>query len=295
MDGTRASNIDMEKFFEGMTERTRLFLSDSDLDKIGSTTVAQAGFGGIGGMVIELLARMGVMRFRLLDMDRFDISNINRQVHATTKTLGVWKADAVAARIKDLNPYAEIEMLIKEKANKGNAEKLIKGADVFILGTDSPASVFLFHGTAEKCGVPLVDGHCIAVSGGVVQVFDYRNPRQICGDRPFRLSAFNWLAHRILGQRRDLDTMTDEDLEYMDRDEGFRRTPGASVNFVTNLLGCLVAAQAIKLITGQGKTYLYPKEIRVSPFDLKMKIRSARSFSNILLRMKKRLNGGEIW
>jgi len=295
MSCIRKEEIDMnkERYLQEMTERTRLFLSDSDQDKIKRQTVAQAGFGGIGAIVLELLARMGVMRFRLLDMDTFEMSNMNRQILATTKTMGEWKVDVAAARIKEINPYAEVEMLIREKANKENAEKLIKGSDIFILETDSPSSELLFHEVARKYAVPVVDGHCIAVSGGAVQVFDYRNRRQVCRNRPFKTSALNWIALKILGQRKKLDDITDEDLEQLDIDHEYKGVPTAAVNFVTNMLGCLVVAEIIKLITGIGKTYLYPKEIYVSPIDLKMKIRSARSFGHILFRSKRRLLKGK--
>lgn len=277
---------DRENFLAGAVQRTRMFLPDSQLGKIKSQVIAQAGFGGIGSIVLELLVRMRVMKFRLMDMDRYEISNINRQIFATTDTLGKWKADVAASRIKEINPYAEVEMVINEKANRENAEKLLKGADVFILGTDSPSSILIFHELAREHRVPLVDGHCISVTGGSVQVFDYRDPKQVSRDRLFRSSTLNFLGGKILGQRESLRDTTDDELQRLDKGE----VPTASLNFVTNLLGCMIVSETIKLITGLGKTYLYPKEIYVDLLEPRMKIRSARSLGNAARRIGKRFS-----
>ena len=271
-------------FLEGLTERTRMFLSESDLDKIRNQVIAQAGFGGIGSIVLELMVRLGVMKFRLLDMDKYDMSNMNRQIFAVTDTIGAWKSDVAAARIKEINPYAEVEISIIGRADKKNTDEFVKGADIFILGTDSPSSVFLFHESARKHGVPLIDGHCISVTGGSLQVFDYRDPRQVCKDRIFRSPTFNYMAQKILGQRQLLHDMSDEKIKQFD--EG--KVATASLNFVTNMIGCMVACEVVKLITGQGKTYLYPKEIYVDLFDPKMKIRSARSLARAATRLRSR-------
>ena len=64
--------------------------------------VAIVGLGGVGAITAELLARWGVKRFRLLDMDRYESSNLNRQLFATSKTLGRYKAEVAAERIMEI-------------------------------------------------------------------------------------------------------------------------------------------------------------------------------------------------
>jgi molybdopterin/thiamine biosynthesis adenylyltransferase len=274
--------MDKGRFLKEMVERTAMFFSDHDLGKIESTTIAIAGFGGVGAIVLELLVRLGVMRFRLMDMDRYEISNMNRQVFATTSTLGSWKVDVAASRIKEINPFAEVEMLIKEKADRENVERFVKGVDVLIQETDSPSSKFLFLEYAREYNVPLINGHCESVVGGIVHVYDYRNPRQRDGYRLFRLPTLSKMARKSLS-RKYVDEVSDEYLELLDRG----KRPTASLNFVTNLIGCLVVSEAVKLITGMGKTYAHPREIFVSLPDLKMKVRSTRPLKKWLLSFPK--------
>jgi len=277
---------DREEYLLEMSERTLRFFSPSQLAMIADKTIALAGLGGIGAMVLELLARMGVMKFRLMDMDRYEISNLNRQILATRSTLGSWKVDVAVARIRDINPYAEIELIVREKANRENVQRFVRGADVFILGTDSPSSILLFHEFARRYKVPLVDGHCISVIGGTVQVFDYRDPKQVCRVRPFRSPIFNAFARKILGVEKEIEQFTDEELEQLDQGQ----LPSASLGFVTNLIACVVVSETIKLLTGIGRIYRYPKEIYINLLNPTMKVRSTRSFKKAFLRLKQRLS-----
>ena len=93
---------DADRFFWELNERPLRFLTRGELNKIRHTTIAIAGFGGGGAITAELFARWGIARFRLLDMDKYEMSNMNRQLFATVKTLGSWKAEVAAKRIKEI-------------------------------------------------------------------------------------------------------------------------------------------------------------------------------------------------
>ncbi len=276
--------MDKDSFLDKMSERTRMFLSDGDLNKIRSKTVALVGLGGIGAIVLEMLVRTGVTKLRIMDMDKYEMSNLNRQIFATINTVGKWKTETAIERIKEINPFVEVEMVITEKANRDNVDKFVKGADLFILEADFPSGMLLFHESARKYKVPLIDGGCVKVKGGSIKVFDYRDPKQICRDRIFRSSVLNSIAKAILGHRATASEMTDEELANLDK----AKVPTASLGFLTNAVGCIVVAEAIKFITGKGKSYRYPKEIYIDLFNPKIKIRSARSFGNLLVRLKDR-------
>ena len=90
------------------------------MEKVRDTVFAIAGFGGVGAITVELLARWGIRKFRLLDKDRYEPSNLNRQIFASSKTFGQYKADVAAERIKEINPYAEIEMVIRDRVDNKN-------------------------------------------------------------------------------------------------------------------------------------------------------------------------------
>ena len=84
--------------------RTRLLLGQDGLDRLRSARVAVFGVGGVGGYVVEALARSGVGALDLVDDDKVCLSNLNRQIIATRSTLGMYKVDAAAARVRDIDP-----------------------------------------------------------------------------------------------------------------------------------------------------------------------------------------------
>ena len=87
--------------------RTRLLLGDG-VDKLRQKTVAVFGLGGVGGHVVEALARSGIGHLILTDHDTISITNINRQLLATHKTVGMSKVAAAADRVRDIDPTVKI-------------------------------------------------------------------------------------------------------------------------------------------------------------------------------------------
>ena len=89
--------------------RTQLLLGEEAMEKLRNSTVAIFGIGGVGSYVAEALARCGVGSFALFDDDKVCLTNINRQIIATRKTIGRKKVEVMAERILDINPKAEVE------------------------------------------------------------------------------------------------------------------------------------------------------------------------------------------
>lgn len=90
--------------------RTELLLGEDGVAALQQAKVAIFGIGGVGGYVAEALARSGVGAFVLVDRDVVSISNINRQIIATTRTVGKPKAELMRERIMDINPEASVEV-----------------------------------------------------------------------------------------------------------------------------------------------------------------------------------------
>lgn len=88
--------------------RTELLVGKVALTKLAQSSVAIFGIGGVGGYVVEALARSGVGTFHLIDDDRICLTNLNRQVLATRKTVGQYKVDVAEARIREINPKAQV-------------------------------------------------------------------------------------------------------------------------------------------------------------------------------------------
>ena len=95
---------------EGKFSRTEMLIGNEGMEKLKNAKVAVFGLGGVGSFVCEGLARSGVGNFVLIDFDKTDESNINRQLIATTKTVGQYKVDLMKERILEINPDANVEV-----------------------------------------------------------------------------------------------------------------------------------------------------------------------------------------
>lgn len=90
--------------------RTKLLLGEAGLEKLQKATVMIIGLGAVGGYALEALARSGIGRLILVDFDVFDLTNINRQILATTATVGRKKIDVAKERVLDINPACKVEV-----------------------------------------------------------------------------------------------------------------------------------------------------------------------------------------
>ena len=93
----------MDKF-----SRTEMLLGKNGMDKLKTASVAVFGIGGVGGYAVEALARSGIGRIDLFDDDKICLTNINRQLHATSKTVGMYKVDAAKERILEINSDCDV-------------------------------------------------------------------------------------------------------------------------------------------------------------------------------------------
>lgn len=90
--------------------RTEILLGGEAMDKLANSRVAVFGIGGVGGYVCEALARSGVGALDLIDNDKVCLTNLNRQIIATHKTLGRYKTDVMQERILDINPDVNVRV-----------------------------------------------------------------------------------------------------------------------------------------------------------------------------------------
>ena len=94
----------------GQFSRTELLIGKENLEKLKNSKVAIFGIGGVGSFVLEALTRAGIGNFILVDKDNVDLSNLNRQIIATRKTVGKPKVEVAKERILEINPNAEVEI-----------------------------------------------------------------------------------------------------------------------------------------------------------------------------------------
>lgn len=140
-------------------------ITEEQQERLRTRRVFIAGCGGLGGYLSELMLRLGVGGLVAVDGDRFEESNRNRQLLATTGTMGRSKAAAAkqrAQRIAPTVPFTAIHALIDEK----NADELIRGCDLALDALDNIRSRKLLENACGRAGIPLVHG---AVRGWMAQ------------------------------------------------------------------------------------------------------------------------------
>ena len=93
-----------------MFDRLELLVTDK-IDNIKNLHVLILGLGGVGGYALESIVRCGIKEVTIIDNDKIDITNINRQIIATTKSIGMYKVDAFKDRLLDINPSIKINTI----------------------------------------------------------------------------------------------------------------------------------------------------------------------------------------
>jgi len=250
-------------YISGMLDRTLRYFSKEDVEMVRNTVFAISGLGGVGAITAELLARWGVKRFRLLDMDVYDESNLNRQLFSTSRTIGRNKVNVTEERIREINPFATVEMKIADRVDNQNVHQFVENADFLVQNADHP-SCKLFYLAARKHKVPLVNGYA-TITGGRVQSFDYR----ISSCTSFLEKIWNKYKFK---DTKPLESMSRNELVEFDNQNVHSTAP--SLNFVTNMVGCMIVSEAIKLITGKGNSVQYPNYYYFDLFKNKSGIRN---------------------
>ena len=136
--------------------RTELLFGREAMDKLQNSRVAVFGIGGVGGYVCEALVRSGVYHFDLIDDDQVCLTNLNRQIIATRKTVGQYKVDVMRERILEINPDADVSVhkcfFLPENADEFPFEEYAYVVDAVDTVT---AKIELVMKAQEK-GVPII-------------------------------------------------------------------------------------------------------------------------------------------
>lgn len=143
--------------YDEFTTRNIGFLSDEEQARLRRARVFVCGTGGMGGACALALIRMGLGRMVVADIDTFELSNLNRQVFCTLKTLGRHKAEATAAAARQINPEIEVEVL--KDTWPDAAEGVIRDSAAVINGTDDLGATLLLYRTARAVGRPVIDAY----------------------------------------------------------------------------------------------------------------------------------------
>lgn len=136
--------------------RTRRLLGQAALERLAASKVVVVGLGGVGSYVVEALARSGVGRFVLVDHDTVDITNVNRQVHALTSTVGRPKVEVERERVLDINPAAEVETHQVFFTSDAADEILGPGCSYVVDAIDAVEPKVMLIAEAARRGMPVI-------------------------------------------------------------------------------------------------------------------------------------------
>ncbi len=172
--GTDGKTIEITALENGiMPERyLRNFKSFSLSDQIRllKSKIAVVGLGGLGGTVLELLARAGVGHLNLIDGDRFEDHNLNRQLLCTQDRLGTSKARAAAERACRINSSLTVEAHAEFLTHQ-NARRLVSECHAVVDCLDNINSRFIIEAAVKTAGVPLISAAVAGLTGHVTTVF----------------------------------------------------------------------------------------------------------------------------
>lgn len=136
--------------------RTEMMFGEAAVKRLRASRVAVFGIGGVGGYVCEALVRSGIGAFDLIDKDKVDITNLNRQIIATTKTIGKHKTQVMRERMLEINPKAEINVhdcfFLPETSGQFSFEEY----DYVVDAVDTVTAKIELVLRAQSCGVPVI-------------------------------------------------------------------------------------------------------------------------------------------
>lgn len=135
--------------------RTELLIGKDGVEKLANSKVAIFGIGGVGSFVVEALARAGIGNFVLVDNDEVDITNLNRQIIATHKTIGKPKVEIARERILDINPNANVE-IYREFFMPESKGILDNSIDYIVDAVDTVTAKIELAVRAEKMSIPII-------------------------------------------------------------------------------------------------------------------------------------------
>ncbi len=190
--------------------------------KIRNSSVLVVGAGGLGSPAILYLASAGVGRIGIVDFDRVDITNLQRQILYGESDLGRHKVEVAAERVKKIDASIKVEAM-RTRVSPQNVCEIVRGFDVVVDGTDTFESKFLINDGCVIEGVPLVHSGILRFGGQVMTIIPGESPCLRC------------LLPEI-PSRRDAPTCSEAGI----------------VGSVAGLFGAIQATEVIKFVVGAG-------------------------------------------
>lgn len=233
--------------------RTELLLGSDAMERLSRARVAVFGVGGVGGYTVEALARSGVGTLDLIDNDTVALSNINRQIIATHKTIGMYKVDAAAERIAEINPNAVVHtyktFYLPETASQFDFSQY----DYIVDAIDTVTGKIALVVNAAAAGTPIISsmGAGNKLDPTAFEVTDIYKTSVCPLAKVMRRELKNrGIKHLkvVYSKELPLTPLTLEDSEPVPENSSRRQTPGSTA-FVPSVVGLIIAGEIIRDLT----------------------------------------------
>lgn len=235
--------------------RTELLIGTENMTKLYNARVAVFGIGGVGGYVVEALARSGVGTLDLVDNDQVCLTNLNRQIIATTKTIGQYKVDAAKERILEINPDAVVHAYKTFYLPENKDQFDFRQYDYVVDAIDTVSGKLALAEQAHAAGVPIISsmGAGNKMNPTAFRVADI-NQTSVC---PLAKVMRRELKKRGISRLKVVYSEEKPLSPYpgveIDSQEQRRQTPGSNA-FVPSVVGLIIAGEVIKDLISSEKS-----------------------------------------
>ena len=236
--------------------RTELLLGEESMNKLKNSRVAVFGVGGVGGFVCEALVRSGIGAFDIIDSDKVCLSNLNRQIIATRKTVGQYKVDVMRDRMLEINPDVDVKIhqcfFLPENADQFPFEAY----DYVVDAVDTVTAKIELVMKCQEKGVPIISsmGAGNKLEASAFRVADIYKTKMCPLAKVMRreLKKRGIKKLKVVYSEEQPLTPT-ESYEENTTDsicQSKRAIPG-SIAFVPSVAGLIIAGEVIKDLTGK--------------------------------------------
>lgn len=224
--------------------RTEILIGEEALNALKKARVAIFGIGGVGGYTAEALVRSGIGHFDLIDNDTVSLTNINRQIIATTSTIGKYKTDVMKERMLDINPDVEVVLhpcfFLPENKDKFDFSKY----DYVVDAVDTVTAKLTIIEEAKRAGVPVIS--CMGAGNKLdatqFEVADIAKT-SVC---PLAKVMRRELKKRDIEHIKVVYSKEEAKKPLMDIEDGNKRATPGSIAFVPSVAGLILAGEVIK-------------------------------------------------
>ena len=237
--------------------RTRLLLGQDGIEKLRNARIALFGLGGVGGYAAEALARAGVGHMDLIDDDTISLTNLNRQILATHSSIGKYKVDVAADRIRDIDPSIEVRTFRTFYLPDTAALFDFSQYDYVLDAIDTVTGKLMLIAQAKEAGTPVIS--CMGTGNKLdATAFEVADISKTSGCALARIMRKECAKRGIKGvkvvysKEMPLEPLEDPDdpLEPQREGSSRRSTPGSTA-FVPGVAGLIMAGEVIKDLTAK--------------------------------------------